>query len=151
MKLKKYTIIIAILFTANMTGQNNRSPRIPFAATFVKKHLEQVGLKSVQWDSFYTLCSKLDEDMRKLRKETNVTKDLIKKRDEVYKEMMKDSKLNKSEYLEEMGRRLNLDKNRLRGFSEAIVLKQKFNKEVLKLLNDEQKIKFIELKKKKWK
>lgn len=151
MKLRNCITIIFLLILGSIYGQSQGGKKIPFSATFVKKNLEQVGLTQNQWNDFYKLCDKLDDEIKTLRNATGVTKELIKRRDKVYKEMMKDKTVNKNDYLVEMGKRLNLTENQFKGFSESMVLKRKFNQDVSKLLDDHQKVKFLEVKKSKQK
>ncbi|TYA74285.1 hypothetical protein [Seonamhaeicola marinus] len=145
--MKRSSIIILICAFSSQMIQAQQKRKIIFSATFVEKNLKEVGLSEEQWKTFYKLTYKLTDDIVKLRKETGITKELIEKRDEVYKDMKKDPDIKPEEYMAEMGRRLGLTKKELRGFSDPELWKKQFNKDINNLLTQEQKEKYQAVKK----
>lgn len=150
--IMKHRIIIILMCAFGMQMvQGQQKKKIIFSATFVEKNLKEVGLSEEQWKTFYKLTYKLTDDIFKLRKETGVTKELIEKRDKVYKDMKKDPEIKPEEYMTEMGKRLGLTKKELKGFSDAELWKKQFNKDINNLLTQEQKKKYQVVKKAKQK
>ncbi|MDO5986213.1 hypothetical protein Q4Q39_02245 [Flavivirga amylovorans] len=104
----------------------------------MKIKLEQVGLSDDQWEAFYVLSKKLKADLTNLREEAGIS-DLIRKRDEVYRQILKDS-VPKEKHLEELAKRMNLTPKQLKGFADTPILKENYKEEVAKLLSEEQKL-----------
>ncbi|TPN83927.1 hypothetical protein [Aquimarina algicola] len=146
MTIDKIYIVVALSFVVSLGFTQEKEERLTMAAKFMKVKLEQVELTDTQWERFYVLSRKLKADLIDLREEAGIS-DLIKKRDEVYKQILKEG-VPKKQHLEELGKRMYLTPRQLKGFADTPLLKENYKKAIAEFLSEEQKLKLKNVKNK---
>ena len=138
---------LMLKFGSGFSQQHNE--KLILTAKFMKQKLEQMNLNNDQWEQFYVLSKKLRADLNTLREEAGIS-DLIRKRDEVYREMLKEG-VPKEKQFEELGKRMQLTPKQLQGFMDTPALKENYKEAVKAHLTKEQQAKLKTLKGKKTK
>lgn len=144
--IQRICIVLLLMSFATITAQNKKA-NINFTAKLLERRLEKVNLSQSQWNQFYDLSEVFKSDLLQLRKEYGIS-DLIKKRDKVHRQIIKE-RISKDLYYDELQERMGITAHQTEGFKKTVPLKNTYKKAVMALLSKEQKTKFSKTGKKK--